>query len=288
MVRQHCLRRAGFTLLELLVVIAIVSLIIALVIPAVNFSRESARRANCANNERQFGVALHGYEAAHDAFPSSVTIVIKATNATNPQMWMYNYVAALLPYIGENALGINYRHHAMFCAPENATAIITPLSIGTCPSAPDRDTLSTGNFVPSAFFPAGIRRDPNFGPFLEQADHKYSTTFRGCVTDYRPAAGADSPLPSPFAHIDSATIRAKSAALARERTVVLERHTTSADLINGLSHTVMLTETGSTDPPAWADPRLATWASSSQRSFHATGANTLFADGHVEYSALSN
>ena len=56
--------RAGFTLIELLVVIAIIAILIALLLPAVQAAREAARRTQCRNNLKQFGVALHNYQAA--------------------------------------------------------------------------------------------------------------------------------------------------------------------------------------------------------------------------------
>src|ERR1700682_2020825 len=73
MIMKAFLRRAqsrrGFTLIELLVVIAIIAVLIALLLPAVQAAREAARRAQCVNNLKQIGLALHNYHSTNDTFP---------------------------------------------------------------------------------------------------------------------------------------------------------------------------------------------------------------------------
>jgi prepilin-type N-terminal cleavage/methylation domain-containing protein/prepilin-type processing-associated H-X9-DG protein len=94
--------RRGFTLIELLVVIAIIAVLIALLLPAVQAAREAARRAQCVNNMKQIGLALHNYHQTNDTFPpGSISNVGAPGNAGWQNM---SSLALMLPFIEQNAI----------------------------------------------------------------------------------------------------------------------------------------------------------------------------------------
>ena len=146
-IRNRChFGRPGFTLIELLVVVSIVGLLIALVLPAVQAARESARRTQCENNLKQIGLGLHGYEGANGSFPLNwghPRVDPERGFPMHIDARPYSALTRLLPYLERQPLysSINFAIEtypddrvSYFQSTQNHTAYKTSLAVYLCPS----------------------------------------------------------------------------------------------------------------------------------------------------------
>ncbi|MDX2038416.1 MAG: DUF1559 domain-containing protein [Isosphaeraceae bacterium] len=152
--------RRGFTLIELLVVIAIIALLIALLLPAVQASREAARRADCINNLKQIGLGMHNYESTHGSLPPGyVSRFIKNGQVFRDPDWPPNlpvpdngqdtgpgwcWSTSLLPHLEQANIYNQFNFDAKVEAPENETNRLVSIQTFLCPTdAAPRVWLST-------------------------------------------------------------------------------------------------------------------------------------------------
>jgi prepilin-type N-terminal cleavage/methylation domain-containing protein/prepilin-type processing-associated H-X9-DG protein len=133
-------RRTAFTIIELLVVITIIGILIALLLPAVQAARESARRLQCANNLKQIGLALHTYHDAIGSFPpgninrGAGMCPGSAEPVRSYSTQFGNWLIAILPYIEQGALYEQYDNHYPNESPQNRLVRETTVAAYVCPS----------------------------------------------------------------------------------------------------------------------------------------------------------
>jgi prepilin-type N-terminal cleavage/methylation domain-containing protein/prepilin-type processing-associated H-X9-DG protein len=192
----------GFTLIELLVVIAIIGVLIALLLPAVQSAREAARRAQCVNNLKQFGIAAHNFHDTQGHFPSStrppgLTPLPRVAGTT----LLLQYAEGVNLY---NSMNFEFTWGTI----ENSTTVQFKVAFFLCPSSPaDPNRLD------------GI---PELNPFVPNVN---------AVTDYSPTIGVDERLKA-----------AGLVDVAGPGVLVKNAKPRIADVTDGLSGTVLYAE----------------------------------------------
>jgi len=161
------LQRRAFTLIELLVVIAIIAVLISLLLPAVQSAREAARRAQCTNNLKQIGLAVHNYLSANNSLPPAYIVYSPVGSQNTAQT--FSALARMLPFLEQNAIynSINFNVSARWGAGDgdivgnmngstadcdswgliNASASANQITSFLCPSDTDLANLTYFIFV---------------------------------------------------------------------------------------------------------------------------------------------
>jgi prepilin-type N-terminal cleavage/methylation domain-containing protein/prepilin-type processing-associated H-X9-DG protein len=159
----------GFTLIELLVVISIIGVLTALLLPAVQAAREAARRAQCTNNLKQMGLALHNYHDARGCFPMGYAARSKFVDGATDTAPGWGWGTMVLPQLEQGPLFNAVNFGLPVEAPQNSTVIRSAMTAYLCPS-----DITTGPFDVT---------DPSGNVLAKASPSSYAASVGGDETD---------------------------------------------------------------------------------------------------------
>jgi prepilin-type N-terminal cleavage/methylation domain-containing protein/prepilin-type processing-associated H-X9-DG protein len=218
-------RRSAFTLIELLVVIAIIAVLIGLLLPAVQKVREAASRAQCQNNIKQLGLAIHAYQSDRDGLPAA------GKGTASPNFFHSSAYLHLLPY---------YEYAHVYSAMDLRTAV-TPGYPGNGNAADTAIDNLLNNFIPPLLHcPASNL--PRIANMHISGNRKLSTT------SYAVIMGCDPDTRTPTRVSGTAKGRYSSNGALRPNF-----DTKIADVTDGLSNTLLLGELSAPFMTEWGN-----------------------------------
>lgn len=145
--------RRGFTLVELLAVMVIIAILMGLLLPAIQSSRESARALTCRNRLAQIGIALHNYQSAHRVLPPGTQNASGPIKSNDSSGYHMGWMTQILPYLEQQSAYHRIDFTRSVHDPANATIRNYWISEFACPSAP----LASGLAGLTSYF--GVHND---------------------------------------------------------------------------------------------------------------------------------
>jgi prepilin-type N-terminal cleavage/methylation domain-containing protein len=278
----------AFTLVELLVVIAIIGILIALLLPAVQSARESARRIHCANNLKQLGLAFQNHLVAKKVFPSGMQ---EGCLSCEPWSW----AALIMPYMEGSSL-----HHSLEFRNDPTKAPNALASLGG----------PTQTVVREYLCPSTSRLDPSRGEDYRINDYNHNSRWDPgeglAVCDYGGIQGPSSNVISPITTIQYGKNRGVLLAVDKSTPGIhVAPQISPKQVADGLSKTMLVAEctgrgyntTKSELDGTWADgngvmsiqlpinedPYTIAWVKNEIFSDHVGGAHGLLCDGSAHF-----
>ena len=283
--------RRGMTLVELLVVIAIIGLLVALLLPAVQASREASRRTKCSNNLRQLGLGLVQFHDTYAVLPPSGWT---QASPANPSETFVGWRALILPYLEQSSAYVRYDRSVHWWERTNLDLATQPMSVYQCPSAPQRAEVRSAIAkpprpaltFPGSLAPADYEAIMGVQPVVDPV--LYASAFTNRSAMFRNSA-------IHFSAILDGTSNTLLVVECSSRPLVYRRRALQANEFNDQgqgwidSEGPFSLDGSSADgsmqgvSPTTTPVALNATNLNEPFAFHSGGANCLFADGHVSF-----
>jgi prepilin-type N-terminal cleavage/methylation domain-containing protein/prepilin-type processing-associated H-X9-DG protein len=301
-------QRKGVTLVEILIVLTIVGALVALLLPAIQAARESARRVHCQNNMRQSAIAIQLFENSRKRLPSLYNGSFEFQGSTKvfpEKYWdeyhFHSWQTALLPHLEQSPLYARLDTKIAASSPSNQRNVRTELSVFLCPSTSNYTRFKPVlQYSPNIEIGTAARSDYEAIGGIKLGYEKIGVM----LSNIKVAQGVWG-LPK---HVSGRTVDQDNSYLSPKQTHMRE-------VIDGLSNTIIIGEIagrpdiyhrgklnrqyGSVDHPiinsAWAisgpysaillhdNPTVNETNDAGLYSFHNSGANVGFADGSIRF-----
>ncbi len=289
MVRQHrSLRpKRAFTLVELLVVIAIIGILIGLLLPAVQAVRAAARRMQCSNNLKQWGLALHNYHQAFRVFPYGS--ISDGGTGIDPNRDRKTFVVALWPYIEQSAVNELYNENRPFWHADNDEARLVQVPMYACPTdgpgfwRANQYHFALGNYVVNYGNANFLQTEPQYlaAPF---GDYRNSQGRQTTIADFRDGV-TNTVVMAEVAQMQSANDYDVRGSIFNNTAGACQFNTKNTPN-SGVDRCLCIAPSSATYPgPCVYTGAPDGWISS--RSLHAGGVNALLGDGSVRFVSES-